>query len=150
MLAVRGKIDKEIAASLGICKSTLNNWKQRHPEFDATLRAGKDLVDDMVEASLLKRALGYNLMEVTRERVYDKTLEKWRTVITKKVTKHVHADTLAINSWLNNRRPSIWRDRRRIDGRIDVNLKKEPDLSGLTDGQLNELEQYTEHLFSAN
>lgn len=56
--ALRGETDEEIAAGIGVSRSTLALWKARHPEFSDALRAWKGEADDAVELSLYRKALG--------------------------------------------------------------------------------------------
>lgn len=56
---------------------------------------------------MLKRALGYEYTETTRE--YIPELDEMKT--TKKVTKQVAPDTTAQIFWLKNRKPDKWRDK---------------------------------------
>ena len=103
-----GLSDKQIAHNIGISEQTLNNWKNRFPEFFESLKKGKEVVDYEVENALLKRAKGFEYQEVTIEVKTDENgkEEKHKKVI----TKFVPPDTGAICFWLKNRRPDKWRD----------------------------------------
>ena len=59
--------------------------------------------NQLVEAALLRRALGY---EVTEERTEDS--EKGMKTVA--ATKHVPGDISAMGLWLKNRCPERWRD----------------------------------------
>lgn len=56
-LALDGKTEDEIAAAIGICRTTLWNWKNQHPEFLNALNQWKDSADSKVETSLYEKAL---------------------------------------------------------------------------------------------
>lgn len=56
-LALQGKTDEEIAADLGVSRSTLALWKARHQDFSDALKAWKDEADDVVEQSLYRKAV---------------------------------------------------------------------------------------------
>lgn len=123
-----GATDIQLSRILGVTKSTINNWKKKHPEFLDSLKSGKEEHDNKnVVKSLLKRALGYNYVETTREPVYTTTdgkkyLKSLKPVITKIVTKRVIESTTAQIFWLKNRLPEQWRDRPDGDGNNnDVN-----------------------------
>lgn len=103
-----GLTDEQIAKNIGVRRSTLSDWKVRFPDISDALKKGKDVVDYEVENALLKRALGYTTIEVTRERETDKDGDSY-LVITKEVTKEVPPDTTAQIYWLKNRRPEKWR-----------------------------------------
>lgn len=102
-----GLTDEQIADNIGISRSTLNSWKDKYSDISDTLKRGKEVVDRQVENALLKRALGYEYTETTRE--YIPELEEMKT--TKKVTKQVAPDTTAQIFWLKNRKPDKWRDK---------------------------------------
>ena len=52
-----GLKDAEIAAKVGISRSTLGEWKNKYPEIADALSQGKDVADYAVENSLYRRAL---------------------------------------------------------------------------------------------
>lgn len=126
--ARNGLTDEQIAANMGITRSTLNEWKKKYSDILDTLKRGKDIVDIQVENALLKRALGYTYIETTQERVDDydphtglKTGSHME--VTKTVTKEVQPDTTAQIFWLKNRKPDTWRDKRDvgIEGTLNTN-----------------------------
>lgn len=102
-----GLTDEQIADNIGISRSTLNSWKDKYSDISDTLKRGKEVVDRQVENALLKRALGYEYTETTRE--YIPELDEMKT--TKKVTKRVAPDITAQIFWLKNRKPDKWRDK---------------------------------------
>ena len=106
-----GLIDEQIAKNMGIHVGTLYDWKNRFPEFSEVLKRGKEVVDREVENALLKRALGYEYTETTREAVRDPDSDEVKMQVTKKVTKQVVPDTTAQIFWLKNRKPDKWRDK---------------------------------------
>ena len=112
-----GLIDEQIAHNLGINVSTLYEYKNKYPEFTEALKNGKDDIDVQVENALLKRALGYTYIEVTKE------LTDGGLVETKRVTKEVQPDTTAQIFWLKNRRPQAWRDKQDLDVSGDLSFK---------------------------
>lgn len=71
-----GLTDKQIAHNIGISRSTLNKWKKDYIDVSDTLKKGKQVVDRQVENALLKRALGYEYVEVTKERLVDSGQKK--------------------------------------------------------------------------
>lgn len=112
-----GLSDEQIAHNLGIHPSTLYEYKNKYPEFSEALKKGKEVIDRQVENALLKRALGYNYIETTREADEDGTLS-----ITKEVTKEVQPDTTAQIFWLKNRKPKAWRDKQEIEHSGETNM----------------------------
>ena len=121
-----GLTDEQIAANMGISRSTLSEWKKKHSDISDTLKRGKEVVDRQVENALLKRALGYRYKETTKELVTDKDTGHSELVITKVVEKEVIPDTTAQIFWLKNRKPSMWRDRAQVD--IDAEFSKVDEL----------------------
>ena len=111
-----GLTDEQIAYNVGISRSTLNSWKDKYSNISDTLKRGKEVIDRQVENALLKRALGYEYTETTRE--YIPELDAMKT--TKKVTKQVAPDTTAQIFWLKNRKPDKWRDKREVEDRSAV------------------------------
>lgn len=109
-----GLTDEQIAANIGIRAGTLYDWKNRFSDFSEALKKGKEVVDRQVENALLKRALGYEYKETTREPVLNPNTGKVELTVTKTVTKQVVPDTTAQIFWLKNRKPETWRDKREI------------------------------------
>lgn len=112
-----GLTDDDIALKLGVNRTTLYDWKKKHPDISDALKRGKEVVDIEVENALFKRALGYKYTEVTRERVFNKENENYDFVVTKEVTKEVVPDTTAQIFWLKNRKPEQWRDKQIIESK---------------------------------
>ncbi len=99
-----GLTDKEMAKFFEVSESTLNNWKQSHPAFLESLKAGKDLADAEVAAKLFHRATGYEHPEDDIRAI------NGEIVITPTI-KHYPPDTTAAIFWLKNRQPARWRDK---------------------------------------
>lgn len=110
-----GLTDEQIANNIGIKRQSLYDWKKKYPDISDALKKGKEVVDRQVENALLKRALGYSYTETTKELVGAKM------IVTKEVVKEVQPDTTAQIFWLKNRRPDIWRDRKDLEAKVDVN-----------------------------
>lgn len=137
-----GADDKQLARVFGVSEATINNWKKHYPELLESIKKGKDVFDtQVVEKSLLKRALGYKYTETTREpcvvikrkgkkpEIAEEDLPNVRSemVITKTVTKEVAPDVTAQIFWLKNRNPERWRDKQdiAINGKFSLILKDE-------------------------
>lgn len=131
-----GLIDEDIAKNMGISRSTLNEWKKKHPDISDTLKKGKEVVDVKVENALLKKALGYNITVnkpiKVKEVIYDngkRVSEKERVEIVAEEV-HIPADTTAQIFWLKNRKPDVWREKQSVDlsGKITNETAKLDDL----------------------
>lgn len=120
LLARRGLTDKEIAQVCFVTEQTITNWKKA-PEFFGALKDAKAVIDDIVEASLLQRATGYNIEE-------EKLFVIENKIVSRTVLKHLPPDTTAALAWLHNRRPAGWR-------------QKIPELSNLADSIGSVLQQ---------
>lgn len=105
--ARRGLTDEQIAHNCGVDRATLARWKKRYTAIRDTLRTAKDVADTAVENALYKRAVGYEVKEVTQYRD-DKTGEM---VTSKVVTKEIAPDPTSMIFWLKNRAPEYWKDR---------------------------------------
>lgn len=101
-----GATDEDLAKLFGVQVRTIANWKVRHPEFLQALKEGKDHFDSQeVEASLRRRALGYDYAE-EHYIVTEKGKELRRRVMKQQVP-----DTTAGIFWLCNRQPHRWKRR---------------------------------------
>lgn len=123
-----GFTDLGLATLFDVCKATINRWKRKYPEFKQAIKEGKNIFDTtIVEAALLKRALGYNYNETTKE--LDPKTKKM--VNTKRVRKHVSGDVKAQTFWLRNRSRKRWPDTHKLEGGLDVNPTHEEMLDRL-------------------
>ncbi|MFK4787525.1 transposase [Lactococcus petauri] len=126
-----GLTDEQIALNIGIGTTTLYRWKKDYREIRESLKKGKEVVDIQVENALLKRALGYEFVEITKE------LTDAGLLVTKEVTKQQAPDTTAAIFWLKNRKTNEWRDRKetQLSGEVSVSNPYE----GLTEEELRKL-----------
>ena len=104
-----GMTEKDIAERMGVAESTLSKWKIGHPEFAAALVNGRAVPNQLVEGALFKRAIGYDVDEVTQQR--DGEGNVTRTWLHR---KHISPDTGAIVFYLINRMSDVWRDKKEI------------------------------------
>ena len=120
-----GLTDEQIAKNMGISRSTLNVWKEKHSDISDTLKRDKEIADIQVENALFKRACGYNAKIKKTFKVktilYNEDGKKVKEVEELKTATdevHIPADTTAQIYWLNNRKPEQWRNKR--DGEKDA------------------------------
>jgi len=106
MWAEDGLIGKQIARNMGINHTTLYDWMNKFPELAEVIRRGRKVMDEQVENSLLKRAMGYQYEEDVLEPDEDGNL-----VVVKRVRKTEAPNTAAQIFWMKNRRPEEWRDK---------------------------------------
>jgi transposase-like protein len=132
-----GLTDEQLSKNIGIRTSTLYEWKKKYSEISEALKRGKEVVDVQVENALLKRALGYEFTETTKENVIDYDQKTGEVTgshmeVTKQVTKEVQPDVTAQIFWLKNRKPDMWRDRK------DIGLSGEITNKNMTDEERKE------------
>ncbi|WP_199538098.1 hypothetical protein [Emticicia sp. C21] len=62
-----GATNESLAEFFGVSTTTLKKWMKKYPGFKESVRRGKELTDMKVAASLYKRAIGYNYLQVALE-----------------------------------------------------------------------------------
>lgn len=124
-LIEEGKTEQEIADIIGISKTTLTNWKGKHPEFLYAVREARQVADGLVEAALFSRAIGYSHPE-------QKAFQYEGVILTHDMQKHYPPDTTAAMFWLRNRQPKRWKEK--TEG--DVNVNNNVNTGQVTDEQL--------------
>ena len=143
-----GLTDEQIAHNLNIALSTYYDYKNQYSEFADALKNGKDDIDVEVENALLKRALGYDYEEVTKEPLYNAVTGepildeegKPKIAVTKIIRKMVNPDTTAQIFWLKNRRPGAWRDKQDVEHSGAIAHEHKHDLKKLDPKELAQLE----------
>ncbi len=114
-LAKQGKTDSQIADILGVNERTINNWKVSKPEFYQSLKEAKKAADELVEASLFQRAVGYSHPAV---KICAYEGHSWEH----KYKENYPPDTTAAIFWLKNRQPDQWREKRELEiDQVSVN-----------------------------
>jgi len=121
-----GKTEAEIAEVVGVSRTTLTNWKGKHPEFQYAVREARQVADALVEAALFGRAVGYSHPE-TKVFIHE------GCPVTEEITKHYPPDTQAAMFWLRNRQPERWKEKTEGDVTVNNNLQ----LGTLTDEQID-------------
>lgn len=106
--SLMGAIDKDLAGFFNVSDKTIDNWKNRHPEFLLSIRGGKEKADATIAQSLYHRANGYSHLE---EKIFNNGGE----IVRAQTMKHYPPDTKACEFWLKNRQPDMWREKVEID-----------------------------------
>lgn len=101
-----GATDIDIAEFFEVDVRTIYRWKHEHPAFCQALKRGKAVADDLVEASLFRRATGYShaAVKIFMPAGADAPVHA-------EYTEHHPPDTTAAIFWLKNRKPENWRDK---------------------------------------
>lgn len=99
-----GATNAKLAKIFKVNIDTIKEWLNVHPEFSASVRAGKYEYDtERVEVAAKERAVGYSHPE---EKIfYDSKRGEEVRVGT---TRHYPPDTQALIFWLINRAPERW------------------------------------------
>lgn len=103
-LCALGATDAQLADFFGVAISTISLWKVQHAEFSDALKLVKEEVDQKVEQSLFRRAMGYEHDEVDIRVVNGE-------VVQTPIRKFYPPDTTACIFWLKNRKPGEWREK---------------------------------------
>jgi hypothetical protein len=99
-----GVTNEELAAHLGVSRSTIHNWMDEFPEFRKAVEEGKLAADARVAERLYQRAVGYE-RPATR---FFANPDGPPTEVN--YTYHHAPDTSAAIFWLRNRRREDWRE----------------------------------------
>lgn len=110
----RSMTEGQICQMLGIGRTVFYEYKKEHPEFERALRTGETLLIDDLKGALIKKALGYDYTEETRE------MSKKDGLKTKKVTRHMPPDLGSIHLLLKNLDPQ-WHN----DDAANLKIKQE-------------------------
>lgn len=97
----------QIAQKLGIHRATLHKYMNFYPELEAALTDGRNALVEDLRCAIKKRALGYDVEEVTiKETESD---EKGYTKTTTTTTRHIPPDLGSAHLLLKNLDPT-WHD----------------------------------------
>lgn len=125
-LTKEGKTLEQVAEVLGVTVRTLSYWMGKHTDLVLSVREARQTADELVEASLFQRALGYSHPE-TKMFCYE------GAVIAEDTVKHYPPDTQAAMFWLRNRQPTRWKEKTEGDVTVNNNVQVEK----LSDEQLD-------------
>lgn len=105
--AREGLTEVQIGKNLGISKNTMNDYKNRYPDFLNAIKKGKEVAITEIENALYKRALGFEYEEV---KTYIKREEGKETAYTEKTRKYLPPDVAACSILLKNKDRGNWAD----------------------------------------
>lgn len=104
-LCLMGYTDRQLADFFEVVESTINKWKLDYPLFSESLKAGKEIADAEITASLFERAKGYECID-TKFATHEGEITD-----EKEYTKRYPPCPISIKYWLNNRQPERWREK---------------------------------------
>lgn len=107
-LYLEGASDRDVAGSLGVSPTTIQNWKKQRKFKPALLAKGR--IDADVVSKLKMRAMGFSYTE-TRE-IFDASGALARKEVT---TRKVAPDVGAQRFWLTNRNPDEWANKEVVE-----------------------------------
>jgi len=120
-LSLLGATDKELADFFEVCEDTVNEWKDKYPEFSVSIQEGKIKADYNVAHKLYDKARGAEWFEEQAFKVKKKWYnengkpEEEERVVTVPVKRAAPPDTQAISLWLRNRQGGKWRDNQHVE-----------------------------------
>jgi transposase len=100
-----GLTEAQISKNLGISKSTLNDYKNKYPDFSDSLKRGRQSCIVEIENALVKRALGFEYEEV---KTYIKDEDGRVVKYTEKTKKYQAPDVGACAFLLKNKDKGNW------------------------------------------
>lgn len=96
-------LDEIATKYIGIGSTTMWRWTKESDDLATALAVSQDVTNAKVEKALLKRALGYDVVEEQSE------LVEGEMRVVRRTQKHVPPDVKACLSWLYSRRSDRWR-----------------------------------------
>lgn len=109
-LCLLGATDIQVADFFDVDVRTVHRWKNSHPEFCHSLKAGKEEADAQVERSLFQRAMGF---EHDAVKIFMPAGAE--SPVHAKYREFVIPDTTACIFWLKNRKSEQWRDKSEVE-----------------------------------
>lgn len=123
-----GDSQKLACNKVGIGTSAFHDWVKKDSQFSEDIKKAKDdfqaTIVGKLEASLWKRAIGYEVTETETEYTSDKD-GKPRIKSQKTKIKHIQPDVGALVFALTNVVPEKWVNRQRVDNTILTKEKEE-------------------------
>lgn len=112
-LCLLGLSDEQLAGYFHVDLATLNRWKQDHPNFCESIKAGKQDADAKVSKALYQSAIGYTHPETVFHVVSDGSNLGSSVVATETVKKYPPNERAA-RFWLTNRQRKNWTEKSEI------------------------------------
>lgn len=110
--------DAEMALFFDVSEPTINKWKNDYQDFFMSIKEGKEKADMHIVSKLFEKAEGAEWIE--QQAIKVKRGKDQEEVVLVDVKRKAAPDIQAIQFWLKNRRPDLWRDKVELDGTITV------------------------------
>lgn len=124
-----GDSQKLACNKVGIGTTAFHDWVNKDAEFAKDVKKAKEdfqaAIVGKLEASLWKRAIGYEVTETETEYVSDMQGNPIRIKSQKTKIKHIQPEVGALIFALTNVAPDKWVNRQRVDNTILTKEKKE-------------------------
>lgn len=135
-LAKAGKTNIQIAEIIGVHVRTIENWQGKNKDLLWAVKESKQIADELVEASLFSRAVGYShkSVKIFFDRVSLKTIEH-------EVEEQYPPDVQAAMFWLKNRQPEKWREKSEIEHSGKLENISDSDLDAKINEKLSKLNE---------
>lgn len=109
-----GKTLGELAVIMEVDRSTMDEWRERHPEFSGMVKLGQMEASDKVERALFERAVGFRHPTV-KPMVVSGGQGMGSSIEMVNLTEQYPPDTAAALAWLKNKRPAEWKDKQHVE-----------------------------------
>jgi len=134
-LASEGKINSQIAKTIGIGLSTLESWISKDESFSKALKEAKLSFDkENVENKLLERCLGVTIKEKKVRKDSDGNI-----LDITETEKEIPPDVSSLTLYLRNRMPEVYCEKKRLD--IESSIDGSIDLVGFSLRDIDSVEQ---------
>lgn len=132
-----GAKEVDLAEIFGVAVLTIRDWRRRYKTFHDAVVTGRDIYDnEVVETTLLHRAIGFEYDEVTTEEIVLTRKNGKETVRlpakkTKTTKRYLPGEISAIFFWLQNRNPDRWKNVKymQLSGKTETLIKGDGYLS---------------------
>jgi hypothetical protein len=120
-LAAQGLNDREICEKLEIVERTFYRWLKEYDDFSHEIKRGRDDQISIVKNSLFQRAKGFDIL-VEKPMVVSLGNNMGSEIQMATYTEKVLPDVSAIKTFLYNRDPENWKERRAVEmsGSIEI------------------------------
>lgn len=119
-----GLFMEQIAANLGISKTTFYSYIKKYSELSERIKNGKEVSDYQVENELFRKAIGFTRKEKRPVKIKEVEYNNGKRVREKERIEMVEQEVYyppelgAQIFWLKNRRPDKWRDK--VDAKVEA------------------------------
>lgn len=108
LVSILGATNADLARWFNVTPSTIQNWVDKHPEFDHAIATGKIAADFEVANSLFKQATGYEYTVQEARKVRNADGSESTEVVD--LVKTVKPSVTAATKWLETRKSEAWGD----------------------------------------